>query len=156
MLPGAECWLWAAGYFPVPIFDLHFKAALEEHWGSLFTNRVCFSANRVIDSNDVGWCGMVRAAFPSPEQPSIHVIVKWAVIRMAEGCRMPKDNISYIMFRGRLFSAHSGTAERSLQLYCSSVPIKCKLNVSQTCFLLNKQLNPVLPRLGNFKCTVSL
>lgn len=156
MLPGAECWLEAAGYFPVPIFDLQLKAALEEHWGSLFTYQVCFSANRVIDSNDVGWCVMVRAAFPSPEQPSIHVIAKWAVIHMAEGCRMPKDNISSIMFRGRLFSAHSCTGERSLQLYCSSVPIKCKLNVSQTCFLLNKQLNSVLPRLENFKCAASL
>lgn len=99
---------------------------------------------------------MVRAAFPSPEQLSIPVIVKWAVIHMAEGCRMPKDNISYIMFCGRLFSAHSCTGERSLQLYCSSVPIKCKLNVSQTCFLLNKQLNSVLLRLGNFKCAESL
>lgn len=99
---------------------------------------------------------MARAAFPSPEQPSSHVIVKWAVIHMAGGCRMLKDNISCIMLCGRLFSAHSCTGERSLQLYCSSVPIKCKLNVSQTCFLLNKQLNSVLPRLENFKCAVSL
>lgn len=99
---------------------------------------------------------MVRAAFPSPEQPSVHVVVKWAVIHMAEGCRMLKDSISSVMFCGRLFSAHSCTGERSLQLYCSSVPIKCKLNVSQTCFLLNKQLNSVLPRLGNFKCALSL
>lgn len=156
MLPGAECWLEAAGCFPAPIFDLQLKAALEEHWGSLLTYQVCFSANGVIDSNDVGWCVMVRAALPSPEQPSIHGIVKWALIHMAGGCRMPKDNISYIMFCGRLFSAHSCTGERSLQLYCSSVPIKCKLNVSQTCFLLNKQLNSVLPRLENFKCTESL
>lgn len=99
---------------------------------------------------------MVRAASPSPEQPSIHVVVKWAVIHMAEGCRMLKDSISSVMFCGRLFSAHSCTGERSLQLYCSSVPIKCKLNVSQTCFLLNKQLNSVLPRLENFKCALSL
>lgn len=142
--------------FLCPFLISSWKAALEEHWGSLFTYQVCFSANGVIDSNDVGWCVMVRAAFPSPEQPGIHVIVKWAVVHMAEGCRMPRDNISYIMFCGRLFSAHSCTAERSLQLYCSSVPIKCKLNVSQTCFLLNKQLNSVLLRLENFKCTVSL
>jgi len=46
--------------------------------------------------------------------------------------------------------------ERSLQLYCSSVPIKCKLNASQTCFLLNKQFNSVLTRLDTFKCAVSL
>lgn len=118
--------------------------------------KVCFSANRVIDPNDVGWCVMVRAAFPSSEKPSINVIVKWAVIHTTEGCVRLKDNISYIMFCGRLFSAHSCTGERSLQLYCSSVPIKRKLNISQTCFLLNKQLNSVLPRLEIFKCVVSL
>lgn len=141
------------------VFSLaHFWSLVESGtWGALkLTYKVCFSANRVIDPNDVGWCVMARAAFPSSEKPSINVTVKWAVIHMAEGCMVLKDNISYIMFCGRLFSAHSCSSERSLQLYCSSVPIKRKLNISQTCFLLSKQLGSALPRLEISKCAVSL
>lgn len=97
---------------------------------------------------------MARAAFPFSKEPGINVSVKWAVIHTAGGCLVLKDNISYIMSCGRLFSAHSGTGERSLQLHCSSAPIKGKLNVSQTCFLLNKQLKPFFPRLDIFPCAV--
>lgn len=48
----------------MPIFDLYLRAVLEEDRSSPFTYKVRFSANRVIDPNDVGWCGVIRAAFP--------------------------------------------------------------------------------------------
>lgn len=99
---------------------------------------VCFSANGVIDPNDVGCYVMGRTAFPSSEQPSIDVTVKWAVIHMAEGCMSLDNGISYKMLNGRLPSAHSCTSEMSLQLYCSSEPITHELYISQTCFILNK------------------
>lgn len=117
---------------------------------------VCFSTNGVIDPNDVGWYVMGRAAFPSLEQPSINVTVKWAVIHTAPGCMMLEHSASYKTSCGRLLSARSGTGEMSLQLYCSSGPITSKLYISQMCFILNKQLNSVLPRLENVNCGVSL